>query len=107
MDNHVSALLPKVKANLILTPELGAEDDGLIRGYILAALDYAMSYQKLEKIWKKIPPVTEQAVILLVTHWYESRDGSTGGFFADTASAANNVMETVQRLLEINKENRR
>ena len=30
-----------------------------------------------------MPPTTEQAVIMLSSHFYESRDGSTGGFFAD------------------------
>jgi len=30
-------------------------------------------------------PVTEQAVIMLSSHFYESRDGSNRGFFADTA----------------------
>ena len=27
-----------------------------------------------------MPPTTEQAVIMLSSHLYESRDGSTGGF---------------------------
>jgi hypothetical protein len=101
MNSHVNSLLPKVKANLILTHD---EDDELLRTIILSALDYAMTYQKLERVWKKIPPSTEQAVIILSSHFYESRDGGTGGFFADTASAANNVNTAVQRLLEINKE---
>ena len=30
-----------------------------------------------------MPATTEQAVIMLSSHFYESRDGSTGGFFAD------------------------
>ena len=101
MDKFVDLILPTVKKNLILTHN---EDDDLIRGFILAALDYAMTYQKLERVWRTIPPSTLQAVVILASHWYESRDGSTGGFFADTAPAAVNVNNTVQRLLEINKE---
>ena len=30
-----------------------------------------------------MPATPEQAVIMLASHFYESRDGSTGGFFAD------------------------
>jgi len=103
VDNHATVLLPRVKSNLILTHN---EDDDFLRGLILSALDYAFTYQKLEKVWRqgKIPPSTEQAVIILASHWYESRDGGTGGFFADTATAAVNVNNTVQRLLAVNKE---
>ena len=101
MNNHVKSLLPKVKANLILTHD---EDDELLRTIILSALDYAMTYQKLERVWKKIPPSTEQAVIMLSSHFYESRDGGTGGFFNNTASAANSVNTAVQRLLDAHKE---
>jgi hypothetical protein len=101
MDNHVKSLLPKVKANLILTHY---EDDDLLRGIILAALDYARMYQKRERWGKSLPPSTSQAVIMLASHWYESRDGGTGGFFANTASAAKNVIDTVHILLGVNKE---
>ena len=101
MDKLAELLLPKVKANLILTHD---EDDDLLRGIILAALDYAFTYQKLERVWKKIPPSTEQAVIMLSSHFYESRDGGTGGFFNNTASAANSVNTAVQRLLDAHKE---
>ena len=101
MNSHVSALLPKVKANLILTHD---EDDELLRGIILAALDYAKMYQKRERWGKALPPSTSQAIIMLASHWYESRDGGTGGFFANTASAANSVNTAVQRLLDVNKE---
>jgi uncharacterized phage protein (predicted DNA packaging) len=94
-------LLPKVKANLILTHDV---DDKLLRGIIRAALDYAKLYQKRKRIWTKLPPSTEQATIMLASHWYESRTGGTGGFFADTATAANTTIEAVHRLLGGNKE---
>jgi len=101
MDNLVNDLLPRVKANLILAHDL---DDELLCGIIRSAVDYAISYQKREKLWEGIPPATVQAIVMLASHWYESRDGGTGGFFADTALAAQNVTAAVQRLLGINKE---
>jgi len=93
-------LLEKVKANLILQHD---EDDVLLCGYIAAALDYAESYQKVSYKRKSLPPSTEQAVIMLVTHWYESRDGSTGGFFGDNVGAAKQTMEAVNALLRLNR----
>ena len=101
MNKFVTALLPRVKANLILTHD---EDDEFLCGIIHAALDYAKTYQKRKRWGKSLPPSTEQAVIMLSTNWYESRDGGTGGFFSNTASAANNVSDTVHRLLGVNKE---
>jgi uncharacterized phage protein (predicted DNA packaging) len=95
----IDKLLPKVKQNLILQHD---EDDELLRGYIRAAVGYAESYQK-RKYRTKLPPTTEQAVIMLSSHFYESRDGSTGGFFADTAAAGELVWETVNRLLAMDK----
>jgi hypothetical protein len=101
VDELIEGLLPKVKTNLILTHDL---DDDLIRGLIRAALDYAKTYQKRRRAWSSLPPTTEQAVIMLATFWYESRDGGTGGFFADTSTAAARVMEVVGQLLQVNKE---
>jgi len=95
------ALLGKVKANLILQHD---EDDKLLLGYIAAALDYAESYQKRKYGRMKLPPSTEQAVIMLSSHFYESRDGSTGGFFADTANAGQQVWNTVNMLLRLEKD---
>jgi hypothetical protein len=34
---------------------------------------------------------TQQAVIMLSSHFYESRDGSTGGFFGDNVKASEQV----------------
>lgn len=96
-------LLPKVKANLILEHKT---DDDMIRGFIRAALAYAESYQHLPagQYYKDtLPPTTEQAVVILSSHFYESRDGSTGGFFADNVNAAGQVWQTVNRLLTMEK----
>ena len=76
-------LLAKVKANLILDHDA---DDVLLMQYITAAIAYAESYQHIPEgsySENSMPPTTEQAVIMLASHFYESRDGSTGGFFAD------------------------
>ena len=96
-------LLDKVKANLILFHN---EDDELLRGYINAAICYAESYQKMNSgyyLKNEMSQTTEQAVIMLATHFYESRDGSTGGFFSDNVNAANQVWNTVNLLLRLDK----
>jgi hypothetical protein len=100
----IDDLLPKVKANLILETDA---DDELLRGYIKAAVSYAESYQKKpQHIYsrKAMPPTTGQAVIMLSSHFYESRDGSTGGFFADSVSAGQQVWNTVNMLLRLEKD---
>ena len=97
-------LLAKVKQNLIITFD---DDDSLILSFIAAAVSYAEDYQHLtEGTYSVMPmsPTTEQAVIMLASHFYESRDGSTGGFFSDNTNAANNVWVTVNRLLLMNRE---
>lgn len=96
-------LLSKVKANLILDH---TADDELLKMYITAAVSYAESYQHLEKDFYKenpMPPTTEQAVIMLSSHFYESRDGSTGGFFADNVQAGQQVWNTVNLLLRLDR----
>lgn len=97
----MDALLAKVKANLIL---LHDEDDALLTNFIRAALDYATEFQKREyEDVANLPPATEQAVIMLSSHFYESRDGSTAGFFADIPRAAEQMWSAVNRLLLMNK----
>ena len=97
-------LLQKVKANLIISND---EDDALITSFITAAINYAESYQhRPAGIYKKkrMPPTTEQAVIMLASHFYESRDGSTGGFFADSVQAGKQVWDTVNMLLRLDRQ---
>jgi len=96
-------LLERVKQNLILQHD---EDDELLKSYIIAAVNYAESFQHLPvRTYAKtsMPPTTEQAVIMLVSHFYESRDGSTGGFFENSVSAAKQVWETVNALLRLDR----
>ena len=97
-------LLQKVKQNLILEHN---EDDELLNMYITAAVSYAESYQHIpENFYSEnpMPPTTEQAVIMLASHFYESRDGSTGGFFADSTNASAQVWNTVNLLLRLDRD---
>ena len=96
-------LLTKVKQNLILEHSV---DDGLLLGFIAAAVFYAESYQHIPAGTYQVdpmPPTTEQAVIMLASHFYESRDGSTGGFFSDNVQAGKQVWETVNLLLRLDR----
>ena len=99
-----TGLLAKVKENLILEH---TADDTLLQSYITAAVFYAESYQHLpEGTYAEHPmsATTEQAVIMLASHFYESRDGSTGGFFADNVQAGQQAWETVNLLLRLDRE---
>ena len=101
MENE---LLEKVKSNLILDHN---EDDVLIVSFIRSAISYAEAYQHLPEDYyteNDMPPSTEQAIIMLSSHFYESRDGSTGGFFSDNTNASDNVWKTVNRLLILGRE---
>lgn len=100
----MNELLQKAKANLILAHD---EDDKLLTQFITAAVSYAESYQHIPEGYyesNQMPPTTEQAVIMLSSHFYESRDGSTGGFFADSTNAAEQVWNTVNLLLRLDRE---
>jgi hypothetical protein len=99
---HTDLLAP-VKENLILQHN---QDDGLLLRLIAAAIGYAESYQHVAAGYygeNAMPPTTEQAVIMLVSNWYESRDGSTGGFFADSVQASSQVWNTVNTLLRLDR----
>ena len=66
-------LLEKVKANLILDH---GSDDELLEMYIAAAISYAESFQHLSSGTYEQEPMsatTQQAVIMLSSHFYESR----------------------------------
>jgi len=100
---EIDKLLEKVKANLILSH---SEDDELIKTYITSAVSYAESFQHLSDgyyIENDMTPATEQAVIMLSSHLYESRDGSTGGYFGDNVQAGSQVWVTVNNLLRLDR----
>ena len=97
-------LLEKVKKNLILEHN---KDDELLESYISAAVAYAESYQHIPEGTysdEVMPPTTEQAIVMLASHLYESRDGSTGGFFGDNVQAGQQVCNTVNLLLRLDRD---
>ena len=97
-------LIQKVKTNLILEHDA---DDELLEMFITAAVSYAESYQHVPENYytdHPMPPTTEQAIIMLSSHFYESRDGSTGGFFADNVQASQQVWNTVNLLLRLDRD---
>ena len=100
----MNTLLDKVKANLILEHDT---DDELLQRLIHAAEAYAESYQHLTAGTYEaaaMPPTTEMAVIMLASHLYESRDGSTGGFFADNVQAGQQTWAVVNTLLRLDRD---
>ena len=100
----IEELLIKVKQNLILEHSV---DDELLKQFITAAISYAESYQHIEEGYyqeREMSETTKQAIIMLVSHFYESRDGSTGGFFADNVNASSQVWNTVNLLLRLNRD---
>ena len=80
----------------------------MLRRMIASAVTYAESYQHLApgtyKPHSKMSKTTERAVIMLASHFYESRDGSTGGFFSDNVQAGQQVWNTVNLLLRLDRE---
>ena len=97
-------LIEKVQGNLILEH---TADDELLQRYITAAVSYAESYQHIAEGFyteNPMPPTTEQAVIMLSSHFYESRDGSAGGFFAVSVKAGQQVWNTVNLLLRLDRD---
>ena len=101
----MNELLTKVKQNLILEH---SADDELISGFITAAVSYAESYQHIEQGYytdNPMPPTTEQAVIMLSSHFYESsRDGSVPAAFSGTMfRRGKQVWDTVNMLLRLDR----
>lgn len=97
-------LLTKVKENLIISFN---DDDSLILSFIAAAIKYAEGYQHLDADYYSnhdMSDSTKQAVIMLASHFYESRDGGTGGFFADNPNAAKSSFEVIDKLLILDRE---
>lgn len=97
-------LINAVKLNLIINSD---EDNDLIDMYITAAIDYAEKYQHIVAGYysqNKLPPTTAQAVVMLASFLYESRTGGTGGFFADSVTAAQNTWNAVNLLLRLDRD---
>lgn len=97
-------MLEQLKANLI--KEDNADDD-LLREILAAAVNYAENVQNLGEGYyaeHSMSSSTRQAIIMLASHWYESRDGGTGGFFQNTPAAAESVRKAVDDLLKCTKD---
>lgn len=99
-------MLELLMQNLVLQ---GASvgDMSLLQSQLVAAISYAEEYQHVGAGFYTVNPMpdtTRQAVIMLASHWYLSRDGSTGGFFADSPAAAERTMKSVHDLLSGQKE---
>ena len=97
-------LIDQVKANLLITFD---DDDQLIGALINAATSYACSYQHLDEAYYEthdMSGATRQGVVMLASHFYESRDGSTAGFWADKPDAARAVWNAVNNLLRLDRD---
>ena len=97
-------LLELTKQNLVLEH---SEDDGLLLQYISAGIAYAEGFQNKGNGYYKTHDMlesTRQAVVLLASFFYESRDGSSAGFFQDSPQGASQVWETCHYLLRRDKD---
>ena len=100
----LEVLVVQVKANLILEHD---QDDALLTEMVASALSYATSFQHLpENHYQQnpMPGSTRQAIVMLASHFYESRDGSTAGVWNDKPDAAKAVWVAVNRLLVLERE---
>lgn len=97
-------LVGLVKQNLIIEHDA---DDELIGSFVEAATSYAQSFQHLPEHHYDTQPMSEatrQGVVMLATHFYESRDGSSAGFWADKPEAARAVWNAVNTLLRLDRD---
>jgi len=96
-------LLEKIKVSLNLEDN---HDDALLDILITAAVNYTESYQRIVAgyyIDNLITPTTEQAIIMLVSYFYESRDASNGGFHANSVQVGQQIWNTVNMLLQLDR----
>lgn len=106
MDLEVFAteLLPKVKENLNV--DFDNDDEHILR-LTHSAIEYAQRYQnkvypQAYKTTADVPHSTVQGIIMLASHWYESRDGSTAGYFSNTQGSM--VVQAAERLFSAHKD---
>lgn len=101
MNNELIGL---VKQNLIIEHD---SDDELIGSFVEAAISYAQGFQHLPEGYYDTEPMSEatrQGVVMLATHFFESRDGATAGFWADKPEAARAVWAAVNTLLRLDRD---
>lgn len=89
--------LETVKAQLKIDHD---NDDQLLREHMSNALSYAEQYQGKSYIGSapnEMRGTTRQAILLLITSWYENRDGVSAR--QTSANTKDPVIEAVNRLL--------
>ena len=97
-------LLHPLKENLVVEHDA---DDPLMLRCLSSAISYAEGYQKKGPDYYLSHPMSERTkpeLIVLSRFFFESRDGSTAGFFSDSPEAARQVWETVKLLLQGDKD---
>lgn len=101
---NLDEIVALVKTNLLVDHNA---DDTLITALVGAATSYATSYQHLPAdhyTTHDMSGATRQGIVMLASHFYESRDGATAGFWADKPDAARAVWDAVNRLLRLDRE---
>lgn len=101
MNNELVEL---VKQNLLVEHDA---DDALIASFVESATSYAQSFQHLPDghyDTHAMSEATRQGIVMLATHFYESRDGATAGFWADKPEAARAVWGAVNTLLRLDRD---
>lgn len=101
---NTDELVELVKQNLIIEHDA---DDSLIGSFVEAATSYATGYQHLEDGYydsNDMSEATRQGIVMLATHFYESRDGATAGFWADKPEATRAVWNAVNTLLRLDRD---
>ena len=104
VEERRQARLAKLKANLVVGHD---QDDAILTLHLNAAMDYAGKFQHKDFAYystHRMSPSTLQAVIMLASFYYESKDGGTGGFFSPTVTAAKQTLECVDNLLRLDKD---
>lgn len=101
---NTTELVEQVKANLLITFD---DDDALITALVNAATSYVTAFQHLpEGHYEQaaMSGATRQGIVMLASHFYESRDGSTAGFWADKPDAARAVWDAVNNLIRLDRD---
>jgi uncharacterized phage protein (predicted DNA packaging) len=105
---NATDLLEIVKSNLIIQFD---DDDSILTSMIVSAINYAEGFQNRATGYyanNDISPATTQAIILLASYFYETRDATGGTFFLSGAgaigSSANNMWRSVNDLLRLDRD---
>ena len=93
----------KVKANLYLEH---SHDDALLQSFIVASVNYAESFQHIPTgtyTTNLMSPTTEQAVIMLASHFYEHRGNTIGDFYTACLQTKQQIWDTINMLLWLDR----